>query len=78
MIRENQFVINDKHGNRILEGRKFTFKYLKELDNQIELIGSFDWNDEELRYEIDIHDNEEYLSLWFVGNGVMSDFELLL
>tara|TARA_R110002012_G_scaffold283603_1_gene474004 strand:+ start:2718 stop:2951 length:234 start_codon:yes stop_codon:yes gene_type:complete len=77
MIREKQFVINDKHGNRILEGEKFTFKYLKELDNQIELIGSFDWNDEELRYEIDIHDNEDYVCLSFVGNGVMSDFETL-
>jgi hypothetical protein len=55
MIRENQFVKNDKNGERILEGEKFKFKYLKELGKEIELIGSFDWNDEELRYEIDIY-----------------------
>lgn len=71
------YVKKDKHGNEIKEGQKFKFKFLKELHNPIELIGSFDWHDDELRYEIDIHDNDEYVCLSFVGNGVMFDFELL-
>lgn len=76
MIRENQFVKNDKNGEGILEGDKFKFKYLKELDNEIELVGSFDWNDNELRYEIDIHNHEEYVCLSYVPN-VMRGFEKL-
>ena len=76
MVREKQFVNYDKNGDRILEGEKFKFKFLKELDKEIELIGSFDWNDEELRYEIDIHDHEEYVCLSYVPN-VMRGFEKL-
>ena len=71
------YVKKDKHGNEIKEGQKFKFKFLKELHSPIELIGSFDWHDDELRYEIDIHDHDEYVCLSFVGNGVMFDFELL-
>ena len=76
-MKMKNYVKKDKHGNEIKEGQKFKFKFLKEFHNPIELIGSFDWNDDELRYEIDIHDHDEYVCLSFVGNGVMFDFELL-
>lgn len=72
------YVKKDKNGYKIKEGEKFKFKYLKKLDKEIELIGSFDWNEEELRYEIDIHDHEEYICLSFCGNGVMRDFEAII
>ena len=72
-----EYVKKDKHGEGIIEGEKFTFMFLEELHNPIKLIGSFDWNENDLRYEIDIHDNEEYVCLSFEGNGVMYDFELI-
>lgn len=71
------FVRNDKNGNRIFKGDKFKFKFLRELNNPIELIGSFDWCQDELRYEIDIWDHEKYVCLSYVDHGVMFDFELL-
>lgn len=76
MTRENQFVMYDKYDNRILEGEKFTFMYLEELGRPIELTGSFDWNQEELRYEIDIYNNSHYLCLKYLGNGSMYNFQL--
>jgi len=66
----------DKNNNPIRKGDRFRFKFLKELHNPIELIGSFDWCQSELRYEIDIWENEEYTCLSYIGNGIMSDFEL--
>ena len=76
-LQMKDYIKKDKHGNKIKAGDKFKFKYLKELHNPIELIGSFDWNDDELRYEIDIWDNDEYVCLSYVGNGIMYGFELL-
>ena len=67
----------DINGRGIRKGQKFKFKFLKAPNKPIELIGSFDFNTDELRYEIDIHDHEEYYCLYYVGNGVMYDFELL-
>lgn len=73
------YIIKDKNGTEIQEGMKFKFKFLKKLhEKPLELIGSFDWNDNELRYEIDIHYHDEYVCLSYVSNGVMRDFELLL
>jgi hypothetical protein len=67
----------DIDGRGIRVGQKFKFKFLKSPKNPIELIGSFSYNTEEMRYEIDIWDNEEYVCLSYVGGGVMYDFELL-
>ena len=74
---EKKIIKKDINGNPIRKGDKFRFKFMKELHNQIELIGSFDWNADELRYEIDIYDDDEYVCLSYVGYGVMTDFELL-
>jgi len=41
----------------------------KAPNKPIELIGSFDFNTDELRYEIDIHDHEEYVCLSYVSGA---------
>jgi 3-mercaptopyruvate sulfurtransferase SseA len=75
MKRENQFVIYDKHGNKINEGDLFTFKYITSKNIKIILTGSFEWNEDELRYEVDIHGNTFYTVLSYVCGMKMSDFE---
>lgn len=37
----------------------------------------FNWNETELRYEINIMNNEHYTCLSYVGDGVMYDFKLI-
>lgn len=76
-IEQFSIVRKDKNGKPIKEGQRFKFKFMRELHEHKELIGSFDWNDEELRYEIDIWNDDNYACLSYVGNGVMYDFELL-
>jgi hypothetical protein len=65
-----------------IEGKKFyndsdilKFKYLEELNKEIDLIGSFHFNRDDLSYEIDIYNNERYICLNYVGNGIFRDFE---
>jgi hypothetical protein len=69
--------LTDKNGADVYTDEKFRFKYLKELNEQIDLIGSFSWSDEDLRFEIDVHDHYDYVCLSYVSNGVMSNFELI-
>jgi hypothetical protein len=71
------FIIKDINGNEINEGQKFKFKFIRDLHDHVELIGSFYWNDEELRYEIDIWENDNYVCLYYMSNGMMYNFELL-
>lgn len=73
-----EVIIKDKNGNPIFEGQKFKFKFLRELhEPRVELTGSFSWNNDELRYEIDVFDHEDKACLSYISNGVMSDFELI-
>ncbi len=74
---EKGVLIKDKNGNPIKEGDTFKFKYLQNLGDDIELVGSFSWNDFDLRYEIDVFDNDYYTCLYYQSNGVMRDFELI-
>lgn len=69
--------LKDKNDKEIYEGDIFTFDFVKELNNSIPLIGSFDWHNDELRYEIDVHNQEEYLCLSYCGNPVMQNFEVI-
>lgn len=65
---KKSIIKNDINGKPIKEGDRFKFKFLKALDNDnsIELIGSFDWNDDELRYEIDASDKSV---IWSSSNS---------
>jgi hypothetical protein len=53
----------------------FTFDFLEDLYKSITLTGSFYFNDEDLCYEINIYNNERYVCLHYVGNGVFSNFQ---
>lgn len=68
-----EIIKRDIDGRAIRKGQKFKFKFLKSLNKPIELIGSFDYNSDELRYEIDIHNHDEYACLSYVNGGVMYD-----
>jgi hypothetical protein len=74
---DNPIVRYDIYLKPIREGDKFKFKFMKELLNHIELTGSFKWNEDELRYEIDIIDNNEFVCLSYAGNGSMYGFKLI-
>lgn len=69
--------MKDLNGVPIFEGDRFDFKYKTDKDGIIELTGSFDYSDEELRYEIDIWGNPDYICLSYVPNGIMYDFKLI-
>lgn len=71
-----QFVIKDKNENKIYANiDKFKFDFWDGVKHRT-LIGSFDWNEDELRYEIDVHDDEFYVCLSYV-TATMKDFELI-
>jgi len=55
----------------------FKFKYLEELHKPVELIGSFTFNEDDLRYEIDIYNHDRYIVLNYIGNGLFYDFEII-
>lgn len=74
---ENPILKTDINGKSIREGDKFRFKLLVQLHETIDLIGSFVWNQDELRYEIDIYDNEEYICLSYNCDGTMRCFEII-
>ena len=76
-IENDSIVRKDKNGKPIRVGEKFKFKFLKTPNAFIEFTGSFDWHEDELRYEIDIWDDDQYVCLSYLPNGVMYDFELL-
>lgn len=71
------FLLNDKNNKAIFLGDKFTFEYMQELHKTVKLTGSFSWNADDLCFEIDVHDNEEYVCLHYVGNGIFRNFELI-
>lgn len=74
----NIYVIKDKNGNDIKQGDKFTFKFLENPNKpKLNLVGAFAWNQDELRYEIDIYNHTEYTCLYYQSNNKMFDFELI-
>lgn len=75
--KKSETLLIDINGKSIKKGQKFTFMFLRELNNPIKLTGFFTWNQDELRYEIDIENNEEYTSLSYINNGLMYDFKKL-
>lgn len=68
----------DKNNKEIYaDSTIFKFKYLEELYKPVELIGSFTFNEEDLRYEIDIYNHDRYIVLNYIGNGLFYDFEII-
>jgi hypothetical protein len=72
-----RFLLNDINGNSIAENQKFTFilKVLK-IANEQKLTGSFSFDEDTLRYVIDIEGDEFYTCLNY-NPELMSSFELL-
>lgn len=78
LVNRDFFVKTDKNDKDIFTGDKFVFDFYEVLSEPTILIGSFSWNNDELRYEIDIHENDNYTCLSYAGeNGVMRNFELI-
>lgn len=70
--------LKDKNGTEIYSDCDiFKFKYLEQLDKEIELTGSFTFNEDDLRYEIDIYGHDRYIVLNYIGNGIFFDFEII-
>jgi len=55
----------------------FKFKYMEQLHKPVELIGIMIWNDSELRYEIEVFNNDYYCVLSYLDNGTFYDFEII-
>jgi hypothetical protein len=71
-------IIKDINENPIKEGELFKFKYLHDSSPEIELIGSFLWSEEELRYNISLYKlGAEKESIPYNSDGIMKDFELI-
>lgn len=72
-------LIKDVDGDEIFEGDKFFFDFLdgsKPKFKWIRLLGSFCWSDEELRFEIDIHENSYFIVLSYNPfGGRMKNFK---
>jgi uncharacterized phage protein (TIGR01671 family) len=69
----------DKNGKEIYERCDIVkFKYNQTLNDTIELIGLFNFNEDELRYEIEIFNNPKYVVLYYKDDaGIMFDFEII-
>jgi len=69
-----QFVIKDRNGNRIYANiDHFIFNYWDGI-KQISLVGHFEWNQDELRYEVKVQNKN--ISLMYL-TATMKDFELI-
>ena len=70
---------NDKNGQPIYEDSSIVkFKFMSDnLDEYEELIGIFYFNEDSLRYEIEIFNNNKYVVLNYFDNGQMYDFEII-
>jgi uncharacterized phage protein (TIGR01671 family) len=70
--------LKDKNGEKIFADIHIVkFKFMRELRASIELIGIFHYNEDSLRYEIEVFDNRTYTVLNYPDNGRMYDFEII-
>jgi hypothetical protein len=67
--------LHDCNGKEIYTDSVVKFKYMVSLDHSIDLIGRLFYDDTELRYQIEIYNNENYTVLNYMYNGTMYDFE---
>lgn len=75
--RKLYLVMKDKYGNKIYEGMRFRFKLMEVSDRTIDLIGYFRYKEDELIYEIVVHDNPNYKYINYIPNRTTYDFELI-
>lgn len=54
---KNIILMRDVDGKPIKVGDRFSFTFLGQLDGNFNLVGSFQYNPDELRYEIDVEEN---------------------
>ena len=74
---EKLVLIHDMNKNEVREGDVFTFSYSSQYQpERITLVGTFVWNQDELRYEVDILHNSDYVCLSY-NTQTMSRFELI-
>lgn len=70
--------LTDKNGVEIYYNSDiFKFKFMTSVDEYCEMVGVMDFNDEELRAEIDVYGDKDYVCLYYKGNGEMFDFEVI-
>jgi len=73
---DQQFTgLHDCNGKEIYTDSVVKFKYMVSLNHSIDLIGRFFYDDTELRYQIEIYNDENYTVLNYMYNGTMYDFE---
>ena len=77
MVGRDFFVMHDKDANEIYTNDKFSFDLFEILHEPTPLIGCFVWNYDELRYEINVFDNEEITCLSYTANQTMRNFKLI-
>ena len=56
----NEPLLIDDNGETIIAGDLFEFKFLEELQKSVPLKGKFVWNEVELKFEIQVLDNDDY------------------
>jgi len=77
-MKTNKYVTMDINGENICSGDYFAFKYKTTGKKSVILIGSFVYDYDELRYKIEVRDNNEYKTIDYsprVSNIKKIDFE---
>jgi len=74
--KQNKYVMKDMNGLDLFEGDEFDFVYFDTEKDSIFLKGSFCWNDDELRYEVEVFGRHDYTCLWYDVENMM-DFKKL-
>jgi len=72
-----KYLLDDINGKPVHEGDVFKFKYVTERTKDYELIGEFKFNEEKLKYDIIvIEDNElNIVTINYIDNGTVFNIE---
>lgn len=67
---------DDVDGIEIYEGDVFTFEYFENPHKTIKMIGTFVYG-EDLGFDIEIYNNDQYLILRYINNGIFKNFKVI-